>query len=168
MGSKQQHGGRTQVFLGLLRWISFGIYRVLRLTSLLRAARIYDVSKVGRKSAESSVRTDWIITFTFPFSSVSRLRLRVVDGSISFVRNARDQAIDTIHGAPGSSVFNRSIRFLRLFFHRESPDNFNFFESLIISTKLPFDGEVIAKNHMKNFERYLLFQKSDRAPEVPV
>ena len=68
---------------------------------------------------------------------------------------------------------NRSYQILRTTFcnHRESPDNFNFFESLIISPKIPFD-ELFLKKHIKIFERYLLFQtifrKTNRAPEVSV
>ena len=54
--------------------------------------------------------------------------------------------------------------------NRESPDNFNFFESLIISPKIPFD-ELFPKTVLKTSSDIYFFEnfrKSDRAPEVPI
>ena len=54
--------------------------------------------------------------------------------------------------------------------HRESPDSFNFFESLIISPKIPFD-ELFLKTILKTSSDIYFFEnfrKIDRAPEVPV
>ena len=62
--------------------------------------------------------------------------------------------------------------FLRATFckNRESPDNFNFFESLIISPKIPFD-ELFPITVLKTSSVFYFFEnfrKSDRAPEVPI
>ena len=54
--------------------------------------------------------------------------------------------------------------------HRESPDNFNFFDSLIISPKIPFD-ELFLKTILKTSSDIYFFEnflKTDRATEVPV
>ena len=54
--------------------------------------------------------------------------------------------------------------------HQESPDNFNFFESLIISAKIPFD-ELFLKTMLKTWSDIYFFEnfrKIDRAPEVPI
>ena len=54
--------------------------------------------------------------------------------------------------------------------HRESPDNFNFFELLLISPKIPFD-ELFLKTILKTSRDIYFFEnfrKSDRAPEVPI
>ena len=60
------------------------------------------------------------------------------------------------------------LRLLRATFcnHRESPDNFNFFESLIISPKIPFD-ELLLTNIVKTSGDIYFFKnvrKSDRPP----
>ena len=54
--------------------------------------------------------------------------------------------------------------------HRESPDNFNFSESLIIFPKIPFD-ELFLKTILKtsgNIYFFEIFRKTDRAPQVPI
>ena len=54
--------------------------------------------------------------------------------------------------------------------HRESPDNFIFFESLIGSPKIPFD-ELLLKPILEtsgNIYFFKNFRKSDRAAEVPI
>ena len=54
--------------------------------------------------------------------------------------------------------------------HRESPDNFNFFESLISSPKIAFD-ELFLKPILEtsgNIYFFENFRKSDRAAEVPI
>ena len=51
---------------------------------------------------------------------------------------------------------------------RQSPDNFNFFESIILSPKVPFD-ELFLKTILKTSGDMYFFKKfraSDRAPEV--
>ena len=54
--------------------------------------------------------------------------------------------------------------------HRESPDNFSFFESLILSPKISFD-ELILKTTLKTSSDIYFFKnfrKSDRAPKDPI
>ena len=48
--------------------------------------------------------------------------------------------------------------------HGESPDNLNFFESLIISSKLPFD-ELFLKTTLKTIYFFENLRKTDHAPE---
>ena len=54
--------------------------------------------------------------------------------------------------------------------HRECPDKFSFFESLILPPKIPFD-ELFLKTILKTSTDIYFFEnlrKSDRAPNVPI
>ena len=88
----------------------------------------------------------------------------------SFIRRQNPCMISVLQNCLYSLIrFNLELR-VTFCNHRESPDNFNFFESLIISPKVPFD-ESFLKNILKTSSDIYLFEhfrKTDRAPEVPV
>ena len=64
-----KHGEHTLSCLGLLRWIPFGICSVAAQRRCHQPEAVHNGSKFGRRSAGSSVSTDWT-RCTFLFQSV--------------------------------------------------------------------------------------------------
>ena len=90
----------------------------------------------------------------------------------SLPKTSRKGHVNRSNQSPSWPPKNKNLCILRATFcnHRESPDNFSFFELLILSPKISFD-ELILKTILKTSSDiyfFKTFRKSDRAPKVPI